>query len=108
MGFLSLGAILATTVASQDYPAKSLEIISLYPPGGSIDSTARQIADVGPKYFGQPMVVVNKPGSAGSLAAADVISSKPDGYKAIFAGSSYFATTVKTLTSGDFPSFSNI
>jgi tripartite-type tricarboxylate transporter receptor subunit TctC len=50
MGFLSLGAILATTVASQDYPAKPLEIICPYAPGGSIDSTARQIANVGPKH----------------------------------------------------------
>ena len=96
MGFLSLGAILATTVASQDYPTKPLEIICPYAPGGSIDIGARQIANVGPKHFGQPMVVVNKPGSAGSHGVAEVLSSKPDGYKAIYAGSAYFATTVKT------------
>jgi len=42
------------------------------------------------------MVVINKPGGAGSTAAADVISSKPDGYKLATMSSFYFGATVKT------------
>jgi tripartite-type tricarboxylate transporter receptor subunit TctC len=42
------------------------------------------------------MVVVNKPGAGGSLAAGDVISSKPDGYKVLESAQVFFATTVKT------------
>lgn len=42
------------------------------------------------------MVVVNKPGAGGSIAAADVISSKPDGYKLVTLTNFFFATTIKT------------
>lgn len=82
--------------ATQTYPTRPLEIICPYTPGSSMDILARFIADIGPKYFGQPVVVVNKPGAGGSLAAADVISSKPDGYKVLESAQVFFATTTKT------------
>jgi tripartite-type tricarboxylate transporter receptor subunit TctC len=61
-----------------------------------MDILARLIADTGQKYFGQPIVVVNKPGAGGSVGAADVISSKPDGYKILESAQVFFATTTKT------------
>lgn len=82
--------------AAQSYPTKPFEIICAYTPGSSQDIAARLIADIGGKYFGQPMVVVNKPGAAGSVAAADVISSKPEGYKAFQIAQVFFATTIRT------------
>jgi tripartite-type tricarboxylate transporter receptor subunit TctC len=94
--FVIFGAALAATVSAAEYPGKPVEIVVPFAVGADSDVTARIIADVGSKHFGQPIVAVNKPGGAGSIAVADVISSKPDGYKVIFEAHNYFATTVKT------------
>jgi tripartite-type tricarboxylate transporter receptor subunit TctC len=80
----------------EKYPTKPIEILVPYPPGSAVDFMSRLIADVGPKYLKQPIVVINKPGANGSIAAAEVLSSKPDGYKLLMASNFFVATTVKT------------
>jgi len=80
----------------EKYPSKPIEILVPYPPGSAVDVMSRLIADVGVKYLGQPLVVINKPGANGSVAAADVISSRPDGYKILMTANIFFATTTKT------------
>ena len=90
------GSILMQTATAKEFPTKPIEIICAYTPGGSMDIMSRLVADIAPKYLGQPMVVVNKPGAAGSIAVGDVISSKPDGYKLITLSSYFFSATVKT------------
>ena len=77
------------------YPTRSIELVVLYTAGGATDILARLIGDTASKYLKQPIVVVNKPGAGGSVAAADVINSKPDGYKAVILSNTYFAITVK-------------
>ncbi len=89
-------SILIHTVEGKEFPTKQIEIICPYTPGSSMDLISRIVADTASKYLGQPVVVVNKPGAAGSIAAADVLSSKPDGYKLITMTSFFFAATVKT------------
>src|SRR3989304_4232153 len=96
VALISVTLLLIQPAATQTYPTKPLEIICPYTPGSSMDILARLIADIGPKYFGQPVVVVNKPGAGGSVGAADVISSKPDGYKVLEPAQGFFATTTKT------------
>ena len=88
--------ILIQMVEGKEFPTKQIEIICPYPPGASMDLMSRLVADNASKYLGQPFIVINKPGAAGSIAAADVISSKPDGYKIITMTSFFFAGTVKT------------
>jgi tripartite-type tricarboxylate transporter receptor subunit TctC len=61
-----------------------------------MDLLARLIANSAPKYLGQPVVVVNKPGAGGSVAAADVITSKPDGHKLMVTTNFFFSMTTKT------------
>lgn len=73
-----LCAFSAAARAAGGYPAKPIEILCPYTPGSSMDIMARLIADVGAKYVSQPLVVVNKPGAGGSLAAAEIVSAKPD------------------------------
>jgi tripartite-type tricarboxylate transporter receptor subunit TctC len=80
----------------KDYPAGPIEIVCPYTAGGPTDIIARLIGDTASKYLGQPVVVVNKPGAGGALAALDVIKSKPDGYKIANLTNMFFATTVKT------------
>ena len=58
------------------YPDKPIQLIVPYGAGGSTDVLARAIAQVAPKYFPQPLVVVNKPGGGGIPGRVDVARSK--------------------------------
>jgi tripartite-type tricarboxylate transporter receptor subunit TctC len=49
---------------------------------------ARAVADVAPKYVGRPLVVINKAGATGTIAAQYVAAAKPDGYMLLVAGGS--------------------
>jgi len=93
---LLLGAFSTPAAFAADYPVRPVELLCPYTPGSSMDIMARLIADIAAKYTGQPMPVVNKPGAGGSLAAADVISSKPDGYRIVTLANMFWATTTKT------------
>jgi tripartite-type tricarboxylate transporter receptor subunit TctC len=93
---LSLGLGIVPCLRAQNFPVKPIEIIVPYTAGASMDIMARVVADRAPKYLGQPVVVVNKPGAGGIIGGADIINSKPDGYKLITLTNFFFATTVKT------------
>jgi tripartite-type tricarboxylate transporter receptor subunit TctC len=69
-----------STGSGQAYPAKPIRIVVPFPPGGTSDILARTI---GPKLsaeWGQPVVVDNRPGAAGNIAAEHVARSPGDGY----------------------------
>ena len=84
------------TAGRDAYPSKPIEIVIPYTPGATSDLLSRLVANLAPKYLGQAMVVVPKPGAGGSVAAADVISAKPDGYKMMMTTNFFFAMTTKT------------
>lgn len=71
---------LASTAVLAAYPEKPVTIIVGYTPGGTMDVTARAIAEAAKKYFPQPIAVINRPGGGGSIGAAETIQAKPDGY----------------------------
>jgi tripartite-type tricarboxylate transporter receptor subunit TctC len=93
---LCVATTLIPPAFGKEYPTRPIEILCPYAPGGSLDIVSRLVADIAQKYLGQPLVVVNKVGAGGSVAAADVITSKPDGYKLVMLANIFFATTVKT------------
>ena len=62
------------------YPEKPVTFLCGYPPGGAQDMIARTMTETVKKYFPKPMVVVNRPGAAGTIMAAEVYHAKPDGY----------------------------
>lgn len=70
-----------TAAHAQAFPSRPIELVVPYPAGGSTDALARAFADASRKYASQNIVVMNKPGAGGSIAANDIIGSKPDGYK---------------------------
>ncbi len=85
---LALSALSAVSVLSAahaaDYPARSMELVVAYQPGGGSDNTARAIAEaVRPPMLAQPTVVINKPGASGSIGWAYVANAQPDGYKLV-------------------------
>lgn len=93
---LSAGSMLIQPALGKEYPTRPIEIVVPYPPGNIMYNMSRAVADTAPKYLGQPLVVVSKPGAGGSIAAADAISSKPDGYKLVTLTSTFFSINTKT------------
>lgn len=66
--------------ATEKYPTKPIELVVPFSAGGSTDVLARLVAKYAPKYFDQPLVVINKPGGGGVIGTEGVVRSKPDGY----------------------------
>jgi tripartite-type tricarboxylate transporter receptor subunit TctC len=79
--FLAAVALAAsTTVHAQAWPNKPIKYIVNFAPGGTTDILARMIAPKLSEAFGQPVIVENKPGQAGSTGAAEVARAPADGY----------------------------
>jgi tripartite-type tricarboxylate transporter receptor subunit TctC len=85
--------------SGQAYPSKTISIVAGFPPGGSVDGVARVVADGLSKEFGQTVVVENKTGATGIVAANHVATSKPDGYTFLLVpgGHALYGATFKTL-----------
>jgi len=80
-GLGGLQALAPTAVRAQAaFPNRPIQFIVAAPAGGPSDNAARMIADEMGKLLGQPMVVVNKPGSAGVIAAEATARAAPDGH----------------------------
>ena len=84
--------VLTAAVRAQDYPNHVIKLVNGFPPGGNVDVLARVMADQMAKDLGQPIVVENRPGAVGSLAAEDVARSAPDGYTLLFLPSAHTVT----------------
>ena len=65
---------------AQPYPAKPIRIVAGFPAGGSADLLARLVADKLNASLGQTVVVENRAGAAGTIAAEAVAKSAGDGY----------------------------
>ncbi|MEJ7932423.1 tripartite tricarboxylate transporter substrate binding protein [Ramlibacter sp. AN1015] len=79
-GVAALAAIAAAPAFAQEYPSKPIRIVVPYPPGGNVDGAARIVAAELQKTLPQPIVVENKAGAGGMLAAELVAKADPDGY----------------------------
>lgn len=71
---------LAANAAGQGYPAKPVRAIVGFSPGGVTDIIARIVSPRLAELWGQPVVVENRPGGTGVIAASLVARSSPDGY----------------------------
>lgn len=81
----SLAALAATLACSaafaQAWPSKQpIKLVAVFPPGGSVDQVARILSQPLSTALGQTVVVENKGGASGSIGAAFVAQSPPDGY----------------------------
>jgi tripartite-type tricarboxylate transporter receptor subunit TctC len=92
---LALALALALPAAAQaqtPWPTKPIKILVGYAAGGSTDVTARIIAQALSERLGQPVIVENRPGAAGNIAAEAAAKADPDGYTLNMSTSSTFAT----------------
>ena len=76
----ALAACAALAAGAQDWPTRSVTLLVPFPPGGTTDQIARHIQAPLSQLLGQPVVVENKGGGSGSIGAALVAKSPPDGY----------------------------
>lgn len=76
----TLACIVATAAMAQNYPARPVTIIVPYAVGGTTDIVARLVGQQIGNGLGQPLVVDNKTGGAGTIGWGTVARSAPDGY----------------------------
>ena len=67
-------------LAQPAFPNAPVKLIVTFPAGGPTDVTARALAEATSKHLGQPVVVENRPGAAGTLGYAALATARPDGY----------------------------
>jgi tripartite-type tricarboxylate transporter receptor subunit TctC len=85
-----LSAVLASAVAyssavtAEAYPSRPISIVVPFAPGGATDTTARLLAKEMEKASGYSVIVENKAGAGGNIAASAVARSRPDGYTVLF------------------------
>jgi tripartite-type tricarboxylate transporter receptor subunit TctC len=66
--------------AADAWPTRPIRLVVPFSPGGSTDITARVLAEGLRPMLGQPLIIDNRPGAAGNIAAELVAKSAPDGY----------------------------
>lgn len=80
---LSAGLLAAPAACADNYPNRSIKLISPYAPGGVADPVARALAEEMRKDLGQPVVVENKPGANTMIGMAAMTQAPADGYTAV-------------------------
>src|SRR6185295_16480651 len=86
--FICGSMFFACSAQAQDYPQRPIRLIVGFTPGGSTDLVARLIGAKLAERLGQQVVIDNRPGASGIIAAEIVAKSQPDGYTLLIAGSS--------------------
>jgi tripartite-type tricarboxylate transporter receptor subunit TctC len=88
---LAVGAaawlVVPRSAAADSLAARPIHIVVGFPPGGTIDLSARLIGQPLQQRLGQAVVVDNRPGAGGNLAAEAVVKARPDGGTLILAAS---------------------
>src|SRR5215510_5539057 len=77
---LATFALPAGGAFAQTYPSKPIRIVVPFVAGGAVDTMARMIGAKVSETLGQPVIVENRPGAGGNVAADAVAKSPPDGY----------------------------
>jgi tripartite-type tricarboxylate transporter receptor subunit TctC len=77
---IALAAFTSGGAFAQTYPSKPVRIVVPFVAGGAVDALARMVGAKVSEQLGQPVIVENRPGAGGNVAADAVAKSPPDGY----------------------------
>ena len=83
---------LAGAAGAQAWPAKPITMIIPFPPGGTLDTVGRMLAQKLGEQLGQSVVVDNRAGAGGAIGSAAVARAAPDGYTLLFSPSTFTTT----------------
>src|SRR5688572_4600065 len=86
------GLVLCCAAHAQSYPSRPVRIVVPFPPGNASDLASRSISEALAKRLGQPVVIDNRPGAAGTIGADHVAKSAPDGYTLLGTSSAFSVT----------------
>lgn len=85
LAILALAAVPAGPASAQPFPSKPIRILVGFAPGGAPDFLARVLAQKMADPLGQPVIVENRPGATGNIAAEAVAKGEPDGHMLLMA-----------------------
>ena len=91
-----LAALVVSSAFGQGYPTRPVRVIIPFPPGGTLDTLGRALAQKLSDQTGQAFVVENKPGGNGIIGADQVAKAPADGYTLLF-NASTFVTAPMTM-----------
>ena len=94
---IGLLALACATPAAAQYPERPVTILSGYPAGGMVDIVARLLAEGMRAKFPKGILVANRTGAGGAVAAAEVATGKPDGYTVVLTPLSTLAIQPQVL-----------
>ena len=94
---LILGLLMMASVLADEYPQRSITLITPTAPGGAMDGVARILVDRLPARLGQPVVIDYKPGAGGTLGASLAAKAKPDGHTLVIVADSYLTVAPRLL-----------
>ncbi len=108
-GAILLAMLMIAGPAMAKYPERPITLVVGFSAGGSTDQVARSLAAAVEKILEQNVVVVNKPGGGGTIAASWLATTKPDGYNlAVMSPSMAIAGLTKKVPYNIFKDFTNI
>jgi tripartite-type tricarboxylate transporter receptor subunit TctC len=82
---VAMTTLIAAGAAAQNFPSKPVHLVVPYPPGGATDVLARLVGDKLATRIGQQVVLENKPGAGGNIAANLIAKAPADGYTLLMA-----------------------
>jgi tripartite-type tricarboxylate transporter receptor subunit TctC len=82
-------ALFATTAHADNYPSKLIKVVAPFPPGGTTDIIAREVAKTLTEKLGANAIVENKAGGSAIVGTNYVAKAAPDGYTLLIAGSAH-------------------
>jgi len=87
---VGMAAAFSVAAVAQPFPGKTVKLVVPYPPGGFPDTVARLLGKSLTEKWGQQVIVDNRPGGNGAVAAQTVKSSPSDGYTLLVTDGSMF------------------
>jgi tripartite-type tricarboxylate transporter receptor subunit TctC len=94
----------AQAQTAANWPVKPIRVVVGFAPGGSTDVMARILSQGLSESLGQPVIIDNKPGASGNIAASEVVRAAPDGHTFLIAPTSVETANPSLFKSNILPS----